>query len=165
MWRIVSLVSGLVLSAPFLGAQPGRIALGQQIGRSTAGRPFPGPFVDPGFRAHLVQGTLPGATLNSRVHLDFADVDGLLFECGDTDYRIAYREIDTLKYGQIVGRNLLGKTRKHLVTIRYTDAVGVQHALVFRVDKGDVRPMLGGLEDRTGRRVEYQDQEARKSGT
>jgi hypothetical protein len=35
---------------------------------------------------------------------------------------------------------------------------------VFRVDKGDIRSVLASLEARTGRRVEYQDQEARKAG-
>jgi hypothetical protein len=36
--------------------------------------------------------------------------------------------------------------------------------VVFRVEKGDIRSVLVGLEARTGRRVEYQDDEARKAG-
>jgi hypothetical protein len=36
--------------------------------------------------------------------------------------------------------------------------------LVIRVEKGDIRSVLTGLEARTGRRVEYQDGEARKAG-
>jgi hypothetical protein len=35
---------------------------------------------------------------------------------------------------------------------------------VFRVGKGDIRPVLAALEARTGRRVEYQDDNARKNG-
>ena len=46
----------------------------------------------------------------------------------------------------------------------YVDPEGKQQALVFRVSKGDIRVLLGSLEARTGRRVEYQDEEARKSG-
>ena len=33
-----------------------------------------------------------------------------------------------------------------------------------KVEKGDIRGVLTGLEARTGRRVEYQDDEARKAG-
>jgi hypothetical protein len=36
--------------------------------------------------------------------------------------------------------------------------------LVFRVEKGDIRSLLASLQARTGRRVEYQDDEARKAG-
>ena len=48
--------------------------------------------------------------------------------------------------------------------VGYVDADGQQQALVFRVEKGDIRAVLTGLEARTGRRVEYQDEEARKAG-
>ena len=80
-----------------------------------------------------------------------------------------------MEYGQNVSRRyaaailispmlLLSKSRKHFVTLGYVDAEGKQQALVFRVDKGDIRSVLTGLEARTGRRVEYQDDEARKAG-
>lgn len=50
------------------------------------------------------------------------------------------------------------------MTLGYLDAEGRQQALVFRVEKGDIRAALASLEARTGRRVEYQDNEARKAG-
>jgi len=59
---------------------------------------------------------------------------------------------------------LLSKSRRHYVTLGYVDEAGIQQALVFRVEKGDIRMVLASLEARTGRRVEYQDDEARKSG-
>lgn len=59
---------------------------------------------------------------------------------------------------------LLSKQRKHFVTLGYTDGDGKQQAVVVRIEKGDIRSVLTGLEARTGRRVEYQDDEARKSG-
>ena len=59
---------------------------------------------------------------------------------------------------------LLSKSRKHFVTVGYTDNEGRQQALVFRVSKGDIRMVLASLEARTGRRVEYQDDNARKNG-
>jgi hypothetical protein len=44
------------------------------------------------------------------------------------------------------------------------DGQGKQQAMVIQVGKGDIRSVLTGLEARTGRRVEYQDNEARKAG-
>jgi hypothetical protein len=57
---------------------------------------------------------------------------------------------------------LLSKSRKHFVTLGYTGSEGQQQALVFQVEKGDIRTVLASLEARTGRRIEYQDDEARK---
>lgn len=59
---------------------------------------------------------------------------------------------------------LLAKTRKHFLTVGYTDEDGKQQAMVFRLDKNGIRPMLVGLEARTGLKVQYQDPEARKAG-
>jgi hypothetical protein len=59
---------------------------------------------------------------------------------------------------------LLAKSRKHFLTVEYKDNEDKQQALVFRVNKGDVRPLLASLEARTGRRVDYQDDDARRSG-
>jgi hypothetical protein len=49
------------------------------------------------------------------------------------------------------------------VTLGYVDAQGQQQAVVFRVGKDDIRAVLAALEARSGRRVEYLDNEARKS--
>jgi hypothetical protein len=83
--------------------------------------------------------------------------------------------VNTLEYGQNVSRRyaaavlispilLLSKSRKHFVTLGYLDDEGKQQALVLRLEKGDVRSVLVSLEARTGRRVEFQDDEARKAG-
>ena len=101
--------------------------------------------------------------------------EGLLFRCGGTELSIDYRKINTVEYGQTVSRRyaeailispllLLSKSRKHFVTIGYVDRAGNQQALVFRVEKGDIRMVLASLEARTGRRIEFQDEEARKAG-
>ena len=99
----------------------------------------------------------------------------MLFRSEKTELTIAYQKINTIEYGQSVSRRyaaailispvlLLSKTRKHFVTLGYTDADGRQQALVFRVQKGDIRSLLAALEARTGRRIEYQDDDARKAG-
>jgi hypothetical protein len=36
--------------------------------------------------------------------------------------------------------------------------------MVFQVEKSKIRPVLVSLEARTGRKVQYQDDEARKAG-
>jgi hypothetical protein len=36
--------------------------------------------------------------------------------------------------------------------------------MIFRVNKDDIRAMLVSLEARTGRKVEFQDDDARKAG-
>jgi hypothetical protein len=129
----------------------------------------------PGVRAQLMGGTLPEVKAKSTARLDLSRADVMLVRCGDIEVRINYSSVNTLEYGQSVSRRyaaailispflLLSKTRKHFLTLGYVDAEGHQQALVFRVNKGDIRVVLGSLEARTGRRVEYQDEEARKSG-
>lgn len=129
---------------------------------------------EPGVRAQFVGGTLAGVRVKSTAHLDLTNADALLLRSGSTELRIAYQRINTIEYGQNVSRRyaaailispllLLSKSRKHFLTIGYVDTEGRQQALVFRVEKGDIRPVLAGLEARTGRRIEYQDAEARKA--
>jgi hypothetical protein len=36
--------------------------------------------------------------------------------------------------------------------------------MIFKVDKADIRSLLVSLEARTGRKVEFQDDDARKAG-
>ena len=127
----------------------------------------------PGFRAQFVGGTLAGVSATSSARLDLSAHEALVFQCRDAELRIAYNKVNTLEYGQNVSRRyaaavlispvlLLSKSRKHFVTIGYVDPEGQQQALVFRVEKGDIRSVLASLEARTGRRVEYLDDEARK---
>lgn len=127
---------------------------------------------EPGTRIEFAGGTIP---VKARAQMDLNRSDWLIFRGGKTELRIEYRKVNTLEYGQNVSRRyaaailispllLLSKARKHFVTLGYVDAEGKQQAVVFRVNKGDIRSVLASLEARTGRRVEYQDDEARKSG-
>jgi hypothetical protein len=128
-----------------------------------------------GVKAHYIGGTLAGIAGKSTARLDLTGAEVLRFRCGRADLLINYHKINTLEYGQNVSRRyaaailvspllLLSKSRKHFVTIGFVDSAGNQQALVFRLDKGDIRMVLAALEARSGRRVEYQDDEARKSG-
>lgn len=128
----------------------------------------------PGVKAQFIGGTLAGVPARSSARLDLTGSEELVFRCGQTELRIAYRKVNTVEYGQNVSRRyaaailispvlLLSKTRKHYVTLGYVDGDGRQQALVMRLGKGDIRSVLASLEARTGRRVEYQDDDARKA--
>lgn len=88
---------------------------------------------------------------------------------------IPYDQVDDLEYGQKAGRRLglaltispwllLSHKRKHFLTVGWKDAQDKQHAAVFELGKSVVRTTLATLEARTGKKIEYQDDEARKSG-
>jgi hypothetical protein len=59
---------------------------------------------------------------------------------------------------------MLAKSRQHFLTVGFQDENSLQQALVFRVDKRDIRVALVALEARTGQQVRYQDEEARIAG-
>ena len=98
-----------------------------------------------------------------------------VFESGKDRVEIPYDKVDSLEYGQKAGRRvgvafavnpifIFSKKRRHFLTIGYTDADGKQQAGVFELGKDVVRVTLATLEARTGRKIEYQDEEARKTG-
>jgi hypothetical protein len=127
-----------------------------------------------GVKAQFMGGTVSGVKPKAGARLDLTSTDILTVQCGQATFRIDYRKVNTLEYGQNVSRRyaaailispvlLLSKSRRHFVTIGYIDPDGAQQAMVLRVEKGDVRTVLASLEARTGRRVEYTDDEARKS--
>jgi len=59
---------------------------------------------------------------------------------------------------------MLAKKREHFLTVGFQDDDGQQQAMVFRVDKNDIRLALVTLEARTGQAIQYQDDEARMAG-
>ena len=104
-----------------------------------------------------------------------ADPAGFIFECKEMKLVIPYDRINALEYGQKAGRRLglaiavtplalFSKKRKHFLTINYMDDAEKQQAAVFELGKDIVRTTLASLEARSGRKIEYQDEEARKSG-
>jgi hypothetical protein len=133
------------------------------------------PAAKPGGRAQYVGGTVPELAVKSDTTLVITDPDALLVHAKKQTLRIPFVKINVLEYGQRVNRRyveaivisplmLLSKSRKHFLTIGYEDGKGVQQSMVFRMEKDDVRPVLAALEARTGRKIEYQDAEARRSG-
>ncbi len=126
-------------------------------------------------RAEYVGGTVPALANGAAGSVEIADQQYFAFYTKGAQVRVPYQRINLLEYGQKVDRRLLmavvispvfvlSKSRKHFLTVGYADEDGKQQAVVFRVDKNGIRPVLAGLEARTGLKVQYQDPEARKAG-
>ena len=129
----------------------------------------------------------PGAKDSVEGILNTSDEKELKFEYKlgkSTDekvYTIPYDQIIDLEYGQKAGRRvgaaiatailiapvglflLFSKKRKHFVTIGYKDAEGKEQVAVFELGKDIIRTNLAILEARSGKKIEYQDEEAKKS--
>jgi len=129
----------------------------------------------PGFRVEYVGGTIAQIPQGCSGRAQTTDEQFFVFYSKGASWRVPYETIDLLEYGQKVDRRylaavivsplfLLSKSRAHFLTVGYTDENGKHQALIFRVNKEDIRSALVSLEARTGRRVEFQDEEARKAG-
>jgi hypothetical protein len=126
-----------------------------------------------GAGAEYVGGTV--ALASGSGVIDLTHEEFFVFRTKRSGVRIPYVQVNLLEYGQQVSRRyamavvispllLLSKSRKHFLTVGYTDEEGRQQAIVLRVEKKHIRPVLVALEVKTGRKVQYQDGEARKAG-
>jgi hypothetical protein len=130
-----------------------------------------------GDKAMYVGGTAP-VPEKSEGPMSTAAEDKLTFtpkQKGATPLVIPYASITSLEYGQKAGRRvavavlvsplaLFSKKRNHYLTISYKDAAEKEQAGVFELGKDIVRTTLKVLEVRSGKQIEYQDDEAKKSG-
>jgi hypothetical protein len=132
------------------------------------------PAAEVGGRVKYMGGTLESVDQRTSGRLSATAEDRVVFKTKRGSVEIPYRDINLLEYGQKADRRyvaavlvspvlLLSKKRDHFLTVGYSDGAGKQQALIFRVDKVDVRVMLASLEARTGLKVQYQDNEARKA--
>lgn len=128
-----------------------------------------------GSRVLYVGGTVPGVRNKSDARIDLLQDDAFKLIASGHSFLIPYKDVNTLEYGLRVSRRyveavlisplfLAAKKKTHFLTIGYTDQDGKQQAMVLQVGKEEIRPLLVSLEARTGRRIEYQDDEARKAG-
>jgi hypothetical protein len=97
------------------------------------------------------------------------------------EFSIPYDRIIDIEYGQKAGRRvgaaigttillgpiglllLMSKKRKHYVTIGYKDETDKEQVAVFELGKDLIRTTLPILETRSGKKIEYQDESARKA--
>jgi hypothetical protein len=128
-----------------------------------------------GSRVEYVGGTRPDMPSQNNGEIRVTDESYFVFVAKNLEVKIPYERINLLEYGQKVDRRylagalisplfMLAKKREHFLTVGFQDENGRQQAMMFRVDKNDVRLTLVALEARTGQRVEFQDEEARIAG-
>lgn len=124
--------------------------------------------------ALYVGGTIPGLKDKTEGKPILTDENAFIFKHKKGSVSIPYTSIDGLEYGQKAGRRvgvavavnplfLFSKKRKHYLTISYLDENKKQQAAVLELGKGIIRNALTVLEAKSGKKVEYQDEEARKS--
>src|SRR5262245_60016831 len=134
-------------------------------------------------KALYVGGTIP-VTEGVEGKLDASDTTHLVFtpEKGG-NYSLRYDTDTGLAYGQHAGRRvgatialgvttmgigalpvLFSKKRRHYLTISFKNEEGKEQAVVFELGKDITRTMIATLQARTGQKVEYEDEEARKAG-
>ena len=118
--------------------------------------------------------------------LDTSNEQSLVFGSFDKEFAgksfsIPYKNVVDLEYGQKAGRrvgaaaattvllgpigllSLFSKKRKHFLTIGFKDDGGKDQVAVLELGKDIVRTTLAIVQTRSGRQIEYQDDEARKS--
>ena len=129
-----------------------------------------------GDKAMYLGGTISAIPEKTEGKSSTKDEKVFMFESKKGKITIPYDHIDSLEYGQKAGRRIgvavvinplfiFSKKRKHYLTLGWTDEEGKQQAAVFELGKEIIRVQLATLEARSGRKVEYQDEEARKSGS
>jgi len=130
-----------------------------------------------------IGGTVTAIPKGSDGKLLAEDPAVLSFEAKKVDWKVPYNKITNLSYGQHAGRRvgttvalgvttlgigalpvLFSKKRRHYLTIEYTDQGGAAQAAIFELGKDAIRTTLKTIEVRSGKKVEYEDEEARKSG-
>ena len=125
-------------------------------------------------KAQYVGDTISALKEQTEGTISTKDEKQLLFDYKKGKLEIPYDRINSLEYGQKAGRRvglaiavtpiaLLSKKRRHFLTVNFMDDNDKQQAGVFELGKDIVRVTLSSLEARTGRKIEYQDEEARNS--
>ncbi len=96
----------------------------------------------------------------------------LVFKSPKGEFEIPYDKITSLEYGQKAGRRLgvalvitvwalFSKKRRHFLTIGFTDVEEKPQGVVLEIPKGYTKSTLTIIEVRSGRKVEYESEEAR----
>ena len=128
-----------------------------------------------GKEAKYIGGTIASFSENADVKFDLGE-SAVVFTSkakGGAKLSVPYNKVDSVEYGQKAGRRLglalaisplflLSHKRKHFVTINFEDDGGKKQGAVFELAKGIVHDTLSHLEAKTGKKVDYESDEARK---
>lgn len=106
-------------------------------------------------------------------YLDTKNEEKLIFSSPQGSFEIPYKNITSLEYGQKAGRRvgvaivitvwaLFSKKRKHFLTIGWTDVENKPQGVVIEIAKGRAKSIITIIEARSGQKVEYESEEAKK---
>ncbi len=120
-----------------------------------------------------VGGTIPNLPEGTVGGLDTTQEKALVFESPKGKFEIPYENVTSLEYGQKAGRRLgvaitltiwalFSKKRKHFLTIGFTDENDKPQGVVLELPKGTAKTIITVIEARSGKKVEYESEEARK---
>jgi hypothetical protein len=123
--------------------------------------------------AMYIGGTVEVIPEKTEGRLDLTNDDKMVFRWQNGSWDLPYKQIKSLEYGQKAGRRvgvaiavtwvaLFSKKRRHFLTIGFEDPDGKKQAALIEIGKARVRVSLSVLEARTGLKVEYESDEARK---
>ena len=120
-----------------------------------------------------VGGTITDVPEATEGYFDTSDPKEALFMSPKGSFKIPYKNITSIEYGQKAGRRLgvavvitvwalFSKKRKHFLTLGFKDEKNVAQGVVLELSKGRPKPIITVLEVRSGRKCEYESEEARK---
>ncbi|MBN8732797.1 MAG: hypothetical protein J0L64_19830 [Acidobacteria bacterium] len=120
-----------------------------------------------------VGGTMQQIPDKSEGKLTLESMSGAEFSCKKGQFTIPYKSLHSLEYGQKAGRRLgvalvispialLSKKRKHFLSVGFEDAAGTKQGAVFELAKGRTHSVITTLEARSGKKVEFESEDARK---
>jgi hypothetical protein len=133
-------------------------------------------------KASYVGGTWTTLAAEAEGTLDVSDSSKALFRVDKGGvFEIPFDRITSLEYGQKAGRRvgstialgvttlgigalpmLFSKKRKHYLSVGYKDADGKDAGVVLELGKDITRPTLKVFEVRSGKKIEYESDEAKK---
>lgn len=120
-----------------------------------------------------VGGTISKLPEATEGRMDIVNEERMAFSSDNGGFEILYKHIKTLEYGQKAGRRvgvaivitvwaLFSKKRKHFLTIGFDDAFGKAQGVVLEIAKGRAKTFIAIIEARSGKKVEYESDEAKK---
>jgi hypothetical protein len=120
-----------------------------------------------------VGGTLTAISEKTEGKLDLSSDSALVFTAKAGKITVPYKGLTSIEYGQKAGRRvgvalavspvaLFSKKRKHYLSIAFSDEQGNKQGAVFEVAKGMIHSVVTNLETRSGKKVEFESEEAKK---
>lgn len=120
-----------------------------------------------------VGGTMASVPEATEGELDLSNPEALVFNSAKGSFAIPFEGVTSIEYGQKAGRRLgvalvitvwalFSKKRKHFLTVGFTDASGSPQGVVIELPKGTPKSIITILEVRSGKKCEYESDEAKK---